>query len=132
MSLTWNLLTAALPKEVIDPVKEKLAKANLPPMASPGNVKDYDAADLHVRTKGSKFHCTSGGNYVDVFQGVVVRCAKDTAMAVMPTPRHGTTLSYPGVKCQGTAINFSTHIKTAFEKALSAGGLVVDGGSDSE
>ncbi|KAI6113944.1 hypothetical protein EDD17DRAFT_1496919, partial [Pisolithus thermaeus] len=39
MSLTWNLLTAALPKEVVDPVKEKLAEASLPPMASPGNVK---------------------------------------------------------------------------------------------
>ncbi|KAI5991831.1 hypothetical protein EDD15DRAFT_2197286 [Pisolithus albus] len=38
MSPTWNLLTAAVPKEVIDPVKEKLAEANLPPMASPGNV----------------------------------------------------------------------------------------------
>ncbi|KAI5982197.1 hypothetical protein EDD15DRAFT_2181481, partial [Pisolithus albus] len=39
MSPTWNLLTAAIPKEVIDPVKEKLAEANLPPMASPGSVK---------------------------------------------------------------------------------------------
>ncbi|KAI6125327.1 hypothetical protein EDD17DRAFT_1771376 [Pisolithus thermaeus] len=187
MSLTWNLLIAALPKEVIDPVKEKLAEASLPPMASPGNVKehgyelslpdgtlswstaerapaeaymsqnytspihtdqlyapyalnwvtmheviDHDAAGLHVRTKGSKFHRTSGGNYVDVSLGVVVRCAKDTVMAVKPTSRHGTTLSRPGVKCQGTAINFSTHIKTAFDKAMSAGGLVIDGGSNSE
>ncbi|KAI6030003.1 hypothetical protein EDC04DRAFT_2924906, partial [Pisolithus marmoratus] len=41
MSLTWNLLTAALPKEVIDPVKEKLAEAGLPPMASPGNIKEH-------------------------------------------------------------------------------------------
>ncbi|KAI6046305.1 hypothetical protein EDC04DRAFT_3006251, partial [Pisolithus marmoratus] len=41
MSLTWNLLTAALPKEVIDPVKEKLAEAGLPPMALPGNIKEH-------------------------------------------------------------------------------------------
>ncbi|KAI6138993.1 hypothetical protein BKA82DRAFT_155027, partial [Pisolithus tinctorius] len=39
MSLTWNFLTAVLPKEVIDPVREKIAMAGLPPMASPGNVK---------------------------------------------------------------------------------------------
>ncbi|KAI5999430.1 hypothetical protein F5J12DRAFT_724508, partial [Pisolithus orientalis] len=37
MSLTWNFLTAVLPKEVIDPVREKIAMAGLPPMASPGN-----------------------------------------------------------------------------------------------
>ncbi|KAI6043742.1 hypothetical protein EDC04DRAFT_2600004 [Pisolithus marmoratus] len=39
MPLTWNLPTSALPKEVTDPVKEMLAKASPPPMASPGNVK---------------------------------------------------------------------------------------------
>ncbi|KAI5994955.1 hypothetical protein EDC04DRAFT_2613086 [Pisolithus marmoratus] len=170
MSLTWNLLTAALPKEVIHPVKEKLAEAGLPPMASPGNIKehgyeislpngtlswstaehapaeayipihtdqlyapyalnwvtmheviDHTAAGLHVRTKGSKFPRTSGGNYVDVSLGVVVKCATDTAMAMKPTSRHGTTLACPGVKRQGTAINFATHIKAAFDKAMGAG-----------
>ncbi|KIO06537.1 hypothetical protein M404DRAFT_138950, partial [Pisolithus tinctorius Marx 270] len=39
MSLTWNFLTAVLPKEVIDPVREEITMAGLPPMASPGNVK---------------------------------------------------------------------------------------------
>ncbi|KAI6010063.1 hypothetical protein EDC04DRAFT_2610363 [Pisolithus marmoratus] len=50
MSLTWNPLTAALPKEVIDPVKEKLVEAGLPPMASPGNIKDLSTliSSMHL------------------------------------------------------------------------------------
>lgn len=39
MSLTWNFLTAVLPKEVIDPVRAKVVEAGLPPMASPGNIQ---------------------------------------------------------------------------------------------
>lgn len=49
-----------------------------------------------------------------------------------PTFKHGTTLSRPGVKRGGTAINFATHIKVAFDKAVIAGGLSVDDGIDSK
>lgn len=40
-----------------------------------------------------------------------------------PKFKHGTTLSHPGVCRQGTAINFSTHIKDAYEKAAAKGGF---------
>jgi len=40
-----------------------------------------------------------------------------------PKFKHGTTVSYPGVLHQGIAINFSTHIKVAFEKAVEKNGF---------
>jgi len=40
-----------------------------------------------------------------------------------PKFKHGTTISHPGVRRQGTAINFSTHIKDAYEKAVAKGGF---------
>lgn len=40
-----------------------------------------------------------------------------------PKFKHGTTISCPGVHRQGTAINFSTHIKDAYEKAIAKGGF---------
>ncbi|KAL4065179.1 hypothetical protein J3A83DRAFT_4414365 [Scleroderma citrinum] len=39
-ALSWNLLTAALPKEVIEPTLAAIAAADLPVMASQGNVQD--------------------------------------------------------------------------------------------
>ncbi|KIO07561.1 hypothetical protein M404DRAFT_997744 [Pisolithus tinctorius Marx 270] len=51
---------------------------------------------------GQSGHPT-GGNYVD-FQ-------------------LGTTLAQPGFRHQGTAINFSTHIKAAYDAAVQAGGI---------
>ncbi|KAG1759298.1 hypothetical protein EDD22DRAFT_971676 [Suillus occidentalis] len=61
--------------------------------------------------------CSSGGNYVDVSLRVVVKCATDTVMSMQPKFKHGTTLAREGVHRQGTAINFSTHIKKAFDEA---------------
>ena len=40
-----------------------------------------------------------------------------------PEFKHGTTVSRPGVFRQGIAINFSTHIKDAFEKAVEKNGF---------
>ena len=40
-----------------------------------------------------------------------------------PEFKHGTTVSCPGVSRQGIAINFSTHIKDAFEKAVEKNGF---------
>jgi len=38
-ALSWNLLTAALPKEVIEPTYAAIAAVKLPVMASQGDVK---------------------------------------------------------------------------------------------
>jgi len=38
-ALSWNLLTTALPKEVIIPTQNAIAEANLPVMASQGDVQ---------------------------------------------------------------------------------------------
>ena len=48
-------------------------------------VADAAAAALNVKTKKSKFHRTSGGNYVDISLRVVVKYAKDTAMVCFLT-----------------------------------------------
>ena len=40
-----------------------------------------------------------------------------------PGFKHGTTVSHPGVFRQGIAINFSTHIKDAFERAVEKDGF---------
>ncbi|KAI6149155.1 hypothetical protein BKA82DRAFT_1001376 [Pisolithus tinctorius] len=66
---------------------------------------------------------SSGGNYVDVSLRVVIHCAADTAMCLWPAFKHGTTLARPGTWRQGTAINFSTHIKDAYDAAVKAGGI---------
>ncbi|KAG2064062.1 hypothetical protein BDR04DRAFT_302686 [Suillus decipiens] len=60
---------------------------------------------------------SSGGNYVDVSLRVVVKCATDTIMSMQPAFKHGTTLAREGVMRQGTAINFSKHIKKTFTEA---------------
>ncbi|KIM56736.1 hypothetical protein SCLCIDRAFT_1220175, partial [Scleroderma citrinum Foug A] len=39
-ALSWNFLTSALPKEVIEPTHDAIAEAGLPVMASQGNVQD--------------------------------------------------------------------------------------------
>ncbi|KIM53276.1 hypothetical protein SCLCIDRAFT_60034, partial [Scleroderma citrinum Foug A] len=39
-ALTWNLLTSALPKEVVKLTCDAIAEADLPVMASQGNVED--------------------------------------------------------------------------------------------
>ncbi|KIM50385.1 hypothetical protein SCLCIDRAFT_34337 [Scleroderma citrinum Foug A] len=64
-----------------------------------------------------------GGNYVDLSLRVVVHCAPDTAMCLCPKYKHGITLARPGVWRQGTAINFSTHIKSAYDVAVASGGI---------
>ena len=38
-ALSWNFLTSALPKEVIEPTHDAIAEAGLPVMASQGNVQ---------------------------------------------------------------------------------------------
>ncbi|KAG1798268.1 uncharacterized protein HD556DRAFT_1440608 [Suillus plorans] len=68
--------------------------------------------------------CSSGGNYVDVSLKVVVKCATDTVMSMQPCFQHGTTLARDGVCRQGTAINFSRHIKQAFDEAIAIEGDV--------
>ncbi|KAG1836227.1 hypothetical protein C8R48DRAFT_744111 [Suillus tomentosus] len=67
---------------------------------------------------------SSGGNYVDVSLKVVVKCATDTVMSMQPCFQHGTTLARDGVCRQGTAINFSRHIKQAFDEAIAIEGDV--------
>ncbi|KAG2138190.1 hypothetical protein BD769DRAFT_1637950 [Suillus cothurnatus] len=67
---------------------------------------------------------SSGGNYVDVSLRVVVKCATDTVMSMQPCFKHGTTLAREGVCRQGTAINFSKHIKKAFDEAIAIEGDV--------
>ncbi|KAG2130433.1 uncharacterized protein EDB93DRAFT_1255918 [Suillus bovinus] len=68
--------------------------------------------------------CSSGGNDVDVSLQVVVKCATDTVMSMQPKFKHGTTLAQEGVCRQGTAINFSRHIKNTFDKAIAIEGDV--------
>ncbi|KIN95252.1 hypothetical protein M404DRAFT_1007678 [Pisolithus tinctorius Marx 270] len=79
-------------------------------------VCDSKIAETSARSDQSG-HPT-GGNYVDVSLQVIVCCASDAAMF-----QHGTTLARPGVWRQGTAINFSTHIKVAYDAAVQAGGI---------
>ncbi|KAG2056868.1 hypothetical protein BDR06DRAFT_995338 [Suillus hirtellus] len=67
---------------------------------------------------------SSGGNYVDVSLKVVVKCATDIVMSMQPCFQHGTTLAQDGVCRQGTAINFSRHIKQAFNEAIAIEGDV--------
>ncbi|KAG1893902.1 uncharacterized protein F5891DRAFT_1195822 [Suillus fuscotomentosus] len=67
---------------------------------------------------------SSGGNYVDVSLKVVVKCATDTVMSMQPCFQHGMTLARDGVCRQGTAINFSKHIKQAFDEAIAIEGDV--------
>ena len=40
-----------------------------------------------------------------------------------PKFKHGITVSYESVSQQGIAINFSTHIKVAFERAVEKNGF---------
>jgi len=52
---------------------------------------------------------------------------------VCPRYKHGTTRSRPGsIIRQGIAINFSTHIKEAFDIAVKAGGFVLKNGGGDE
>ncbi|KAG0701054.1 hypothetical protein DFH29DRAFT_1000545 [Suillus ampliporus] len=81
------------------------------------DIVDPDQSQLH----GDR---SSGGNYVDVSLRVVVKCATDTVMSMQPKFKHGTTLAREGVCRQGTAINFSQHIKKAFNEALAIEGGV--------
>lgn len=83
-----------------------------------------------------------GGNYVDVSLRVVVHGATDTLMvstshylvyptnhtgqAIRPEYKHGTTQSRPGTLRKGVAVNFSTHIKAAYDRAVEAGGFVLE------
>ncbi|KAL4075327.1 hypothetical protein V8B97DRAFT_1883409 [Scleroderma yunnanense] len=158
-ALSWNLLTAALPKEVIEPTLAAIAAADLPVMASQGNVQDtryqlqlpggpltFNTAERapaegtihtdklfapyalnwvtqHEVKDGQVNPQLTGGNYVDVSLRVVVKCATDTIMTMCPKFKHGTTVSCPGVLRQGTAINFSTHIKVAYAKAAEKEGF---------
>lgn len=43
-----------------------------------------------------------------------------------PKFKHGTTISHPDVLRQGIAINFSTHIKVAYEKAVEKNGFSLE------
>ncbi|KAI6163939.1 hypothetical protein EDD17DRAFT_1755521 [Pisolithus thermaeus] len=142
LALTWNLLTTTLPEEVVAPTKAAIADAGLPPMASKGDIKDepihkdrlyapyaFNWVTEHrvydhklAKIAPSNPH-SLGGNYVDVSIHVVVTCTPDTAMCLQPEFKHGATLARPGILCQGTAINFSTHIKDAYGAAVKAGGL---------
>ncbi|KAG1718580.1 hypothetical protein EDB19DRAFT_1920363 [Suillus lakei] len=81
------------------------------------SIVDPDQCQLH----GDR---SSGGNYVDVSLRVVVKCATDTVMSMQPKFKHGTTLAREGVCRQGTAINFSRHIKKAFDEAIAIEGNV--------
>ncbi|KAG1741683.1 hypothetical protein EDB19DRAFT_1972393 [Suillus lakei] len=81
------------------------------------SIVDPDQCQLH----GDR---SSGGNYVDVSLRVVVKCATDTVMSMQPKFKHGTTLAREGVCRQGTAINFSRHIKKAFDEAIAIEGDV--------
>ncbi|KAI6046200.1 hypothetical protein EDC04DRAFT_2888345 [Pisolithus marmoratus] len=86
-------------------------------------VTEHRVYDHKLTKIGPRNSHSLGGNYVDVSLRVVVCCAPDTAMCLRPEFRHGTTLARPGTLCQGTAINFSTHIKDAYDAAVKAGGL---------
>ncbi|KAG1733530.1 hypothetical protein EDB19DRAFT_1911519 [Suillus lakei] len=81
------------------------------------SIVDPDQYQLH----GDR---SSGGNYVDVSLRVVVKRATDTVMSMQPKFKHGTTLAREGVCRQGTAINFSRHIKKAFDEAIAIEGDV--------
>ncbi|KAG9310474.1 hypothetical protein JVU11DRAFT_9618 [Chiua virens] len=176
-SLSWNLLTAHLPKEVVDGVSKAIAEADLPNMSMLDDYSD-DGYELQLPSGTLSFKTAPrapaeaylvqnysapihkdklyapyalnwstqcepgdvheshpekslGGNFVDVSLRVVVQSAADTFMAIRPGYKHGTTHSRPGTLRQGVAINFSTHIKEAYDTAIKAGGfhLEFDGGS---
>jgi hypothetical protein len=78
-----------------------------------------------------------GGNFVDISLKVIVMNDVGTLLvnvimltcinlmtyfiqAIQPTHKHGTTLPRPGLERQGVAINFSTHILQAYQKAEQA------------
>ncbi|KAG1720219.1 hypothetical protein EDB19DRAFT_2044708 [Suillus lakei] len=147
LALSWNLLVASLPAEAIAqtlgipwtylmalsafqqlselPLRDKCHKTMNHQLYAPyamnwvtlHSIVDPDQCQLH----GDH---SSGGNYVDVSLRVVVKCATDTVMSMQPKFKHGTTLAREGVCRQGTAINFSRHIKKAFDEAIAIEGDV--------
>lgn len=55
---------------------------------------------------------------MDITLGVTVISAADTLLVFRPKFPHGTTLARPEIYRAGIAITFSTHIRTAFQKAM--------------